>query len=264
MTNTIEIGIIGDYDPSNPTHVATNEGICHAAGLLPSHTVKATWLPTDQRHRFDDFQGLICSPGSPYKSLEGALRGIQCARESKIPFLGTCGGSQHLVLEYARNVMGIQEASHAESDPYASCLFITPLSCSLVGKTMEVNVKPGSRAADIYKNTRATERYYCNFGLNPAYQDQLERAGLEISGTDGDGEARIMELPNHPFFIGTLFVPQTSSTKDHPHPIVMEFLRASSMHVDRALVGLCQITDGEKTGKRARGSVPNSRLAVSE
>jgi CTP synthase (UTP-ammonia lyase) len=233
MTNTIEIGIIGDYEPSNPTHVATNEGIGHAAEFLPSHTVNAIWLPTDQRHKFNDFQGLICSPGSPYKSLEGALRGIQCARENTIPFLGTCGGSQHLVLEYARNVMGIQEASHAESDPHASCLFITPLSCSLVGKTMEVNMKPGSRAAAIYKKTRAAERYYCNFGLNPAYQEQLESAGIEISGTDEAGEARIMELPEHPFFIGTLFVPQANSTKDHPHPIVVEFLRASAIQLNK-------------------------------
>ncbi len=128
---TIEIGIIGDYDPSNPTHIATDQGIGHAAGLFPSHTVKATWLPTDQRHPFDDFQGLICSPGSPYKSLEGALRGIQRAREKRIPFLGTCGGSQHLVLEYARNVMGIQEASHAESDPYAPSRIVAALSGSL-------------------------------------------------------------------------------------------------------------------------------------
>jgi CTP synthase (UTP-ammonia lyase) len=224
---TIEIGIIGDYNPSNPTHIATDQGIGHAAGLFPTHTVKAIWLPTDQRHPFDCFQGLICSPGSPYKSFQGVLRGIQCARENRIPFLGTCGGSQHLVLEYARNVMGIQEASHAESDPYASCLFITPLSCSLVGKTMEVTVKPGSRAAAIYKNIRGAEMYYCNFGLNPAYQEQLESAGLEISGADEAGEARIMELPGHPFFIGTLFVPQANSTKDHPHPIVAEFLRAS-------------------------------------
>ena len=230
MTNTIEIGVIGDYNAGNPTHIATNEGIGHAAELLPSHVVKTTWLPTDQRHRFNDFHGLLCSPGSPYKSLEGALRGIQCAREGTIPFLGTCGGSQHLVLEYARNVMGIREASHAESDPYASCLFITPLSCSLVGKTMEVKVRPGSRAAKIYGGSGASERYYCNFGLNPAYQEQLEDAGLAISGTDEAGEARIMELSEHPFFIGTLFVPQASSTKDNPHPMVVEFLRASSMH----------------------------------
>lgn len=225
------IGIIGDYSPDNPTHVATNEGIQHAAEFVAGCTFECSWLPTDQQHQFGEYQGLLCSPGSPYRSLEGALLGIQCAREQLVPFLGTCGGSQHLVIEYARNVLRIREAAHAESDPYASCLFITPLSCTLVGKTMEVRVKPGTRAADIYRNTRATEKYYCNFGLNPAYQDQLISAGLEISGTDQAGEARIIELPSHPFFIGTLFVPQANSAKGAPHPIVVAFLRSAALHL---------------------------------
>jgi CTP synthase (UTP-ammonia lyase) len=229
MATKARIGIIGDYNPDNPTHVATNEGIQHAAEILAECSFESTWLPTGQQHQFGEYQGLLCSPGSPYRSLEGALLGIQCAREQVIPFLGTCGGSQHLVLEYARNVMGIREAAHAESDPYASCLFITPLSCSLAGKTMEVSLKPGTQAADIYRNTRATERYYCNFGLNPAYEDQLVGAGLEISGTDETGEARITELPSHPFFIGTLFVPQANSAKGKPHPMVLAFLRSAAL-----------------------------------
>jgi len=230
MGKKARIGVIGDYNPDNPTHLATNEAIQHAAEILAECSFECIWLPTDQRHQFDEYQGLLCSPGSPYRSLESALLGIQCAREQMIPFLGTCGGSQHLVLEYARNVMGIREAAHAESDPYASCLFITPLSCSLVGKTMEVSMKLGTQAADIYRNTRASERYYCNFGLNPAYQDQLVGAGLVISGTDEAGEARIMELPSHPFFIGTLFVPQANSAKGKPHPIVLAFLRSAALH----------------------------------
>jgi CTP synthase (UTP-ammonia lyase) len=230
MRARIHIGIIGDYNRDNPTHVATDQGIRDAAESLHVQSLNTVWLATDQVHRFSDYQGLLCSPGSPYNSLEGALLGIQCAREKEIPFLGTCGGSQHLVLEYARNVMGIREAGHAESDPCSPCLFITPLSCSLVGKTMEVNVKSGSRAAQIYGATQAVERYYCNFGLNPAYRERLERAGLAISGTDSLGEARIMELPEHPFFLGTLFVPQASSTREAPHPILMNWLRAASEH----------------------------------
>lgn len=224
MATKARIGIIGDFNPGNPTHAATNEGLQHAAEILADRLFEFFWLPTDQPHQFGECKGLLCSPGSPYRSLEGALLGIQYARENGIPFLGTCGGLQHMVLEYARNVIGIREAAHAESDPYASCLFITPLSCSLVGKTMELSVKPGTQAADIYRNTRATERYYCNFGINPAYQAQLEGAGLEVSGTDPSGEARIMELPSHPFFIGTLFVPQANSAKGKPHPIVLAFL----------------------------------------
>jgi CTP synthase (UTP-ammonia lyase) len=230
MAKKTRIGIIGDYSPDNPTHLATNEAIQHAAEILAEFSFESSWLPTDQRHEFGEYQGLLCSPGSPYRSLENALQGIQCARERLIPFLGTCGGSQHLVLEYARNVMGIREAAHAESDPCGSCLFITPLSCSLVGKTMEVSMEPGTQAAGIYRNTRATERYYCNFGLNSAYQDQLVGAGLVISGTDESGEARVMELPSHPFFIGTLFVPQANSAKGKPHPIVLAFLRSAAVH----------------------------------
>lgn len=230
MATKIRIGIIGDFAPNNPTHVATNECLEHAANALQLHSLEIAWLATDRSHQFADYQGLLCSPGSPYKSMGGALRGIQCAREREIPFLGTCGGSQHLILEYARNVMRIREAAHAESDPYASCLFITPLSCSLLGKSMDVKMKPRSKAAQIYGSTRAVEKYYCNFGLNPAYQEQLERAGLEISGTDSLGEARIMELPRHPFFFGTLFVPQASSTRENPHPLIVQWVRAASQH----------------------------------
>lgn len=228
MATQLRIGVIGDYNPENPTHVATNESLTHAAEAL-DQSLNVTWLATDQPHPFHDYHGLLCSPGSPYKSLEGALLGIQCARENQTPFLGTCGGLQHMILEYARNRMGMQEAAHAETDPYASCLFITPLSCSLVGKTLEVNIKPGSKAAGIYQSAQAIEKYYCNFGLNPDYANPLEEAGLKISGTDATGEVRIMELPEHPFFLGTLFVPQTNSTKEQPHPILLGFLKAASL-----------------------------------
>lgn len=124
--------------------------------------------------------------------------------------------------------MGIEDADHAESNPYASTLFITPLSCSLVGQTMEVRLQPGSRAAGAYGVERAMERYYCNFGLNPRYQEALKHAGLVVSGVDADGEVRIMELPSHPFFIGTLFVPQARSVRGQPHPMVLEFCRAAA------------------------------------
>jgi CTP synthase (UTP-ammonia lyase) len=91
MATKVRIGIIGDYNPDNPTHLATNEGIQHAAEILTECTFESSWLPTDQRHQFGEYQGLLCSPGSPYRSLESALLGIKCAREQMIPFLGTCG-----------------------------------------------------------------------------------------------------------------------------------------------------------------------------
>src|ERR1039458_4549578 len=156
MTTALRIGIIGDFRANNPTHVATINGIQHAAGIL-GEPIETVWLPTDQPQEFGRFHGLLGSPGSPYRSMEGALAGIRYARENNVPFIGTCGGFQHLVIEYARNVMGLKDAEHAESSPDASCLFITPLSCSLVGKTMEVAIKAGSKAAVACQATRSME-----------------------------------------------------------------------------------------------------------
>jgi len=223
----ITIGIIGDFNAANPTHVATSAGIEHAAREL-GLPIEAVWLATDQPWDWPEFGGILCSPGSPYRSLEGALDGIRYARENNVPFIGTCGGFQHLVIEYARNVMGFRDASHAESDPEASCLFITPLSCSFVGKSMRVTLKPGSKASIACRATRSTEQFYCNFGLNPEYQDQIGKHGLQITGTDQNGEVRIVELPEHRFFMGTLFVPQARSQPGNPHPLIVEFCRAAA------------------------------------
>src|SRR5580704_11870113 len=112
MPFAARIGVIGDFNGNNPTHIATNNGILHAAGAL-SQSIEVVWLPTDEAHAFGTFDALLCSPGSPYRSLDGALTGIRYARENGVPFLGTCGGFQHLVIEYARNVMGIDDAAHA-------------------------------------------------------------------------------------------------------------------------------------------------------
>jgi len=226
MKTATRIGVIGDFNPANPTHIATNAGIQHAAEVLGS-AIETVWLPTDLAVEYEKFQGLVGSPGSPYRSFDGALAGIRYARENNVPFLGTCGGFQHLLIEYARNVMGFADAAHAESDPYASLLFITRLSCSLVGKSMEVTIKPGSKAAAAFHADRSTEAFYCNFGLNPQYREPLESAGLEVTGWDQDGEVRIVELASHPFYLGTLFVPQARSEAGKPHPLVLEFCRAA-------------------------------------
>jgi CTP synthase (UTP-ammonia lyase) len=227
---TSRIGIIGDFNPENPTHIFTNNGIQHAAEALGA-PIEAVWLATDQPAEYGQFQGLFGSPGSPYKNFYRALSGIRYARENNVPFLGTCGGSQHMMIEYARNVMGLVDAAHAESDPYASCLFVTPLSCSLVGKTMEVTIKSTSIAAAAFGAERSMEAYYCNFGLNPQYQEQLENSGLAITGKDADGEVRIVELASHAFFVGTLFVPQAKSRSGVPHPLVSAFCRAATRRV---------------------------------
>jgi len=131
-----------------------------------------------------------------------------------------------MVIEFARNVLGIADAEHAEYDPYASKLVVSPLSCSLVGETLEVELTdPPSRTFEIFGGEKILEKYYCNFGLDPGYQNLLHNKGFKMVGTDKFGEVRILELENHPFFIATLFVPQDNSTRESPHKLVTEFLQ---------------------------------------
>ena len=146
-----------------------------------------------------------------------------------------------MIVEFARNVLGFEDATHAEYDPYASTLFVTPLSCSLAGRTLPITLSPESRAAGMYGTTDAVERYYCNFGLNPAYQDQLHHKGFRIVGTDVNGEARILELPTHRFYIGTLFVPQVQSEPGKPHPLVIAFLEAAAPQLCKYFAGSASI-----------------------
>jgi CTP synthase (UTP-ammonia lyase) len=131
-----------------------------------------------------------------------------------------------MIIEYARNVLGFVDAQHAEYDPYASNLFVTQLECSLAGRELIIHFKPGSLIASIYGADTATEKYYCNFGVDPLKTELLSSRELRITGSDIEGEVRVIELPHHPFFVGTLYVPQLQSLPEKPHPLVMAFLRA--------------------------------------
>jgi CTP synthase (UTP-ammonia lyase) len=223
----MRLAILGDYDPLFPPHPATDVGLQHAIAS-ESFPVDVRWVPTDTigdpRQSLGSYDGLWISPGSPYRSLDGALAGIRYARERGMPVLATCGGMQHLVVEFARSVAGYRSATSAIYDPEATELFITKLDCSLRGKTLSVTLTPGSRTAGHYQATRIIEEYYCRFGLNPAYESALQAAGLQYVGRDDDGGARVVELSDRPFYIGTLFVPQLRSSPDQPHPLIVAFL----------------------------------------
>jgi CTP synthase (UTP-ammonia lyase) len=217
------IAIVGERIPDFPPHVATGAAIAHSAEALGIEVV-ARWVATDEK--LPDVDAIWCAPGSPYRSLDGALAALRRGREQGVPTLGTCGGCQHMLLEFGRNVLGLVDAQHAEYDPYASRLFVTPLTCEVAGRTMHVTLDPASR---LYGGaTVVQERYYCNFGLNPEYREQLDAAGFRITGVDADGDARVFELDDHPFYVATLFVPQMRSEPARPHPVVTEFVAAAA------------------------------------
>jgi CTP synthase (UTP-ammonia lyase) len=221
------IAIIGEYNPTFPPHISTNVAIKHSCSAS-GHDVDGVWVSTEEIDKtlFERFSGIWVAPGSPYRNMDQALWAIRYARENGVACFGTCGGFQHMIIEYARNVIGFKDAGHAEYDPYASNLFITQLACSLAGRKMELTFSSGSRVAEIYGGTSAIEEYYCNFGVNPDYVFLLQSGSLKITGSDSEGEMRVIELPGHPFFLGTLFVPQTNSTAEQPHPLVTAFMKA--------------------------------------
>ncbi len=226
---TPSIALLGEYTPTFPPHLGTNAAIEHAKTALGLE-INADWISTEDIDQtlFERYAGIWVAPGSPYRNMDKTLAAIRHARENGIPCFGTCGGFQHMILEYARNVLGFKDAQHAEYDPYASDLFISKLACSLAGRQLPLTLEPGSRVAAIYDTLTANEQYYCNFGINPDYFDVLKQGPLRITAADAEGGIRVIEWPDHPFFIGTLFVPQARSTPEQPHPLVAAFLRAVS------------------------------------
>ena len=229
----VRLAIVGEYDPTFPPHAAVNANIAQVAAAR-GIDVRAEWLATDAiaadgTARLAAFDAIWISPGSPYRSLAGALTAIRYARERDVPLLGTCGGFQHVVLEYGRHVMGLVDAEHGETAPDAPVLLLTALTCSPAGQTMPVTLDGASRVAGWYGSTQIVERYYCNYGINPAYESQIEEAGLRIVGWDDGGEPRVVDIPSHPFYIGALFVPQPSADPATPHPLVAAFIEAGRL-----------------------------------
>ena len=212
---------------------ATAEALEHSAAAL-GVLVTQRWFETEEVTRpealesLSRFDGIWVVPGSPYKSLDGVLSAIRLAREQEIPLLGTCAGFQHLILEYVRNVLGLMEAVHAEYDPSGKDQAISRLACSLVGRTQEVIFEPSSMVGKIYGRNTAEEQFYCNYGVNSEFVPALRSSNLRMSGWDKEGAIRVVELADHPFFVGTLFIPQFSSLPEKPHPLVSAFLRATA------------------------------------
>ncbi|HET7608966.1 MAG TPA: CTP synthase [Gammaproteobacteria bacterium] len=223
------IALVGDYSESVVAHRAIPQALKSAASELRADV---TWewlasrdLPPTGAARLEPYAGFWCVPGSPYENMQGVLDAIRFARVQKRPFLGTCGGFQHALLEYAQAVWDI-EALHAETNPEAEDPVIAPLACSLVEVTAALRFERGSRLRAIYGRDSADEEYHCNYGLNPRYAERLRSGPLTIAARDAEGGVRAVELRDHPFFIGTLFQPERSALRGQTPPLVKAFVEA--------------------------------------
>jgi CTP synthase (UTP-ammonia lyase) len=221
VSDPVRIGILGDFNTDFRSHHATTDSLQHAARKLHM-TVESEWLPTPSltadtaEKTLERFDGLWASPGSPYKSFDGMLKGIEFARRRDWPFLGTCGGFQYAFIEFARNVLNISDADSAENNSGSKNIIIYPVACAvpsrkgdapkLSGAVPEIRLRPGSYLQSFYGKGEetATEEFLCNF------------------------EIRAIESPTHRFYLATLFQPQLSSTEKKPHPIVLAFVQAAA------------------------------------
>jgi CTP synthase (UTP-ammonia lyase) len=229
VTARFRVALIGDYNPSVIAHQAIPEALRLSADT--GHSVEGVWIHTksisNAEVQLRDFHGIWCVPATPYASMEGALDAIKFARESERPFLGTCGGFQHALIEYARNVCSLPTADHAETKPGTSVLLISPLACPLVERSEEI-VLDGGEVQKAYGVSRITEGYHCSYGLNREYETVLFRNALRPTAHDLSGEVRAVELSTHPFFVATLFQHERRALRGEVPPLVKAFVSSFS------------------------------------
>jgi CTP synthase (UTP-ammonia lyase) len=238
------IALVGDRSPSVRAHVRIPQ-LIDALRRRDGVVLDPYWVPSTEAHEnLERFDGIWVVPGSPYESAEGAIQAARTAREHNIPFLGTCGGFQHALLMLARDLAGISDAVHAEyfedsdprerpSGPYSQpnepegrgSAVIVELECSLVGHEGAISYAPGTLMQEIMGADRSVERYHCSYGLDPAYLDRITQAGVVFSAHDDAGDVRALELPGHPFFLGTLFQPELAGDGTRAHPVIRAFAR---------------------------------------
>jgi CTP synthase len=226
---TLRIALVGDFNPEVTAHKAIPLAIDDAAAVQDL-TADYDWVATSDITSADDLVGydaIWLVPASPYKNAEGAFIAIRYARENSIPFLGTCGGFQHAIIEYARNVLGWSDAAHAETDTEGR-MVIAPLSCSLVEKSDVIELRANTLIAKAYGRMSIEEGYHCNYGISPEFAAQLEEGALRVTGWDEEGEIRVVELITHPFFVGTLFQHERNALEGRPAPLVYAFLHAAA------------------------------------
>ena len=240
MTEAVRIGILGDFNPEFRSHHATNDALQHAARKLQLK-VESTWLPTPSllepgaAAMLDSFDGLLARPAVPTRASMACSKASSLLASTTVRFLALAGGFQYALIECARNVLGIRDATTAEEDPKAKNIVIYPVACAvpnrdpkapkLSGVVRQIRLRPGSYLASFYGKETIEEEFFCNYELNPEFEWMAMEAGFPVVARGSNEECRAIESPAHLFFIATLFQPQLSSREDNPHPLIMAFVQ---------------------------------------
>ena len=241
----ITVGLIGKYVELKDSYKSIAESFIHA-GVANEIKVNVKWISSetmDEDHvelALANLDGILVAPGFGVRGIQGKINAVQYARENNIPFLGVCLGMQCAVIEFARNVLGLTKAHSFEMDqdtpdPVID-LMESQKDISSKGGTMRLGAYPckiekGTMAYKIYGKSLIHERHRHRYEFNNQYLSQFQQAGMVASGINPDSElVEIIELPNHPFFVGVQFHPEYKSTVESPSPIFVQFIKAAYSH----------------------------------
>ncbi|MBX3097316.1 MAG: CTP synthase [Fimbriimonadaceae bacterium] len=240
---SVTIAIVGKYTANGDAYKSIAEALVHA-GIPQNAAVNIRWIESDQleqdidpRTLLGDVHGVIIAPGFGGRGIEGKIEALRYVRESGIPFLGICLGLQMAVIEFARNVCGIEGATSQEFDPGAKdqVVAVMPDQANIEDKggTMRLgnypcNLEPGTLARRLYGSTRVDERHRHRYEVNNDYRELLKEQGMRVSGVSPDYRlVEMIELPNHPFFIATQAHPEFGSRPNRPHPLFRGLVEAA-------------------------------------
>ena len=247
--NKVTIGLVGKYVELQDAYKSINEALFQAAtyadhvlDLRYIHSERVTPENVDSQLR--DLDGVIIAPGFGQRGIEGKFTALKWCREHDVPTFGICLGMQCMVIEFARNVLGLKEANSTEMQPHTPDNVIDLMeeqkSISNMGGTMRLGaydceLQPGSRAAKAYGATRVSERHRHRFEFNNDFRARFEAAGMNCVGENPATHlVEVVELPDHRWFIGTQYHPEYSSTVLSPSPLFMDFVRSAiSYHEER-------------------------------
>ncbi len=243
----VQIGLIGKYVELKDAYLSIAEALIHG-GVANGTRVIVSWIHSEHlnsksiKKELSHLDGILVAPGFGERGIEGKLKAVQFAREAGIPFLGICLGMQMAVIEYARNVLGMKDAHSTEMkssthDPVIS-LMEEQKKVSDMGGTMRLGsydcvLEKDSLAYSVYGKTKIAERHRHRFEFNDEYRSEFEKAGMKCTGVNPDSElVEIVEIPEHPFFIGVQFHPEYKSTVEEPHPLFTSFVKAALKYKD--------------------------------